>query len=116
MGAVPSPFVVLAPGARAACPHGGQMLTVIAEARVVTSGQILVTSIVPVAIAGCSFTVPPGTPHPCTLVSGAQLSKRVFVNGKPALLAPRPMLCQAVDQVPQGAPLFLQPAARVVGT
>ena len=116
MAGTPSSFVVMAPGARAACPHAGQMLTLVPEPRVVTSGKTLVTSVLPVAIAGCSFTIPSGPPHPCTFVSGVQLSRRVFVNGKPALLAPRPMLCQAADQVPQGAPLLMLVSTRVVGS
>jgi hypothetical protein len=86
------------------------------ETNVTTSGRPLVTSIFPVTIAGCSFTLPSGNPHPCTFIGGVQLSGRIFVNGRPALLAPNPMLCQAADQAPQGAPLFLQAAAKVIGT
>jgi hypothetical protein len=116
MPAVPSALVVLPPGALAICPHGGQTPTVIAESNVTASGQPVVTSILPVAIAGCSFTLPSGNPHPCTFIGGVQLSSRVVVNGRPALLAPNPMRCQAADQAPQGVPLLLQAAATVIGT
>jgi hypothetical protein len=116
MAAVPSAVVVLPPGALAACPHGGQTPTIVSEKNVMASGQPLVTSVLPVAIAGCSFTLPSGNPHPCTFVSGVQLSGRIVVNGRPALLSPNPMLCKAADQAPQGVPLLLKVAAKVVGT
>lgn len=116
MALVPTALVVLPPGALATCPHGGQTPTIVAETNVTTSGQSLVTSLLPVAIAGCSFTLPAGSPHPCAFVGGVQLATHIFVNGRPALLAPNPMLCQAADQAPQGTPLFLQPAGGVAGT
>lgn len=116
MAVKPSSLVVLPLGARAICPHAGQMPTIISEKNVLASGQALVTSVLPISITGCSFTVAPSNPHPCTFVSGVQLSTRVFVNGRPAILAPMKMLCKAADQVPQGTPLLLQVAARVVGT
>ena len=115
MSTNPTGLIVLAPGAKAVCPHGGQMLTLIAEPKVLISGQSIATSMLPIAIAGCSFTT--GTnPHPCTFVSGVQLSTRVLVNGKPVVLAPRPLLCQAADQAPQGTPLILRVTTKVVGT
>lgn len=115
MAAAPSALAVLPFGALPSCPHGGQTPTIVAESNVTTAGDRLVTSIIPVAIAGCSFTVA-SSPHPCTFVSGVQLSTRVFINGRPALLTPNPMLCRAADQAPQGTPLLLHPAANVVGT
>jgi hypothetical protein len=109
-------LVLLPPGTPAACPHGGQTPTIVPETNVMASGQALVTCVLPVAIVGCSFTLPGGSPHPCTFVSGAQPSTRVLVNGRAALLGPGPLLCQAADQVPQGAPLSLQLSTKVVAT
>ena len=112
----PSNPLVLPLGARATCPHGGQMPTIMSEKNVLASGQALVTSDLPVSITGCSFTSPPSTPHPCSFVSGVQLSTRISINGRPVLLAPKPMFCLAADQAPQGTPLFLQLAPKVAGT
>jgi hypothetical protein len=93
------------------------MPTITAAQNVRSSEMALVTSPVPVSISpSCGVTTGGSTPHPCSVVSGVQLSTRISINGRPALLAPKPMLCKAADQVPQGTPLFLKPAARVVGT
>jgi hypothetical protein len=91
------------------------MPTLIADPKVLISGQAVVTSALPIGILGCSFTTS-SNPHPCTTVNGVQLSSHVVVNGKPLILAPRPMLCQAADQAPQGAPLVLQLSTKVVAT
>jgi hypothetical protein len=113
MSGAPAAVVVLPPGALASCPHGGRLATVAPATNVTASGRPLVTSIVPAAIAGCPFTLPSGTPHPCALLSGVRLSGRVLVNGRPALLAPGPVLCLAADQAAQGPPLLLSTAPRV---
>ncbi len=118
MATNPSPLLVLPPGGVGVCPHAGQMPTLIAGAdvhKVHTSGQAVATSTLPLGIVGCSFA-PGGAAHPCTFVGGVQLSTRVTINGKPALLAAQPLLCQAADQVPQGVPLVLSTATRVVAT
>ena len=115
MATNPLPLLVLPPGGLGVCPHGGQMPSLVANAKVLAAGHPIATSPLPLGIVGCSFA-PGGAAHPCGFVSGVQASTRITVNGKPALLVAQPMLCKAPDQAPQGAPLVLTAAAKVVGT
>lgn len=115
MATNPSPLLVLPPGGVGVCPHGGQMPTLIADAKVLASGQPLATSPVPLGIVGCGFA-PGGVAHPCGFVGGVQPATRITINGKPALLVSQPLLCKAADQAPQGMPMVVSIATGVVGT
>lgn len=115
MAANPLPLLVLPPGGLGVCPHGGQMPSLVADAKVLASGQLLATSPLPLGIVGCGFA-PGGVAHPCGFVGGVQASTRITVNGKPALLVSQPLLCKAANQAPQGMPLVVTAATKVVGT
>ena len=53
------------------------------------------------SVAGCVFTLPNGTPHPCVLATLAPAA-RVQIMGSPAVVTVGPTVTRAADQVPQG--------------
>ena len=103
-------------GAQAMCPHGGQISTASSNTRVKVGGQMVATNADTSTIAGCPFTLPNGTPHPCVKVQWLVPATRVTINNNPALLQTSTALCLAADQVPQGAPQITVAQKRVKGT
>ena len=105
-------------GAAAICPHGGQITTISANARVLVSGQPVATLADQYVVAGCPFTVPAGPapkPQPCVRVQWLVPATRVFVNGQPAILQASSGLCLSVEQIPQGPPTIVATQPRVIG-
>lgn len=95
------------------CPHGGTIQTTSTNTRVLISGLPVATMTDVSVIAACSFTLPPGTPHPCVKVVWTAPATKVLINGQPALVASSQALCQAVDQAPQGPAMRVPPGPRV---
>lgn len=102
-------------GATVACPHGGQVQVVSTNARVVVSGTPVATVADQYLVAGCAFTTPGGTFHPCVRVQWLVPAARVLVNGQPAVLQASTGLALAADQAPQGPPLVVATQPRVAG-
>jgi hypothetical protein len=92
-------------GATAICPHGGQVTTIPANARVLVGGQPVATLADTYLVAGCAFTVPPTKP-----------AARVLVGGQPAILQTSTGLCQSPEQIPQGPPNVVATQVRAKGT
>lgn len=102
-------------GNPAMCPHGGQVSTVPGNPRVKVAGQPVATMADQFPIAGCAFTLPSGTPHPCVTVRWLAPAARVLAGGQPVILQTSAGLCHAADQVPQGAPIVMPGQPRVRG-
>ena len=89
-------------GATVMCAHGGQAMPAVTSQRVMVSGQPIVTRIAPYTIAGCPFTVPPGSPMPCVTAQWITASTRILSDGMPVLLMDSQAIC-----VPNGTPLMI---------
>lgn len=67
-------------------------------------------------ISGCSFTLPPSTPHPCVQVQWIVNAQRSTAAGDPALNKDSVGLCKAADGAPQGTVLINQAQAKAKGS
>ncbi len=107
------PGPVLHPGALGACMHGGQLTLQATQTRVRVSGQPVHTLDDPALVAGCPFTFPAPTYHPCVRVRWTGAATRVRVQGRPVVLQDTVGVCLAADQAPQGTPMIIQCQPRV---
>lgn len=106
---MPGPILHL--GATVTCSHGGQAIPTAPFARVLVSGQPVVTQAPPYTVAGCGF-VPPGGNGPCVTASFVTAATRVFAGGVPVVLQDSISVC-----APTGTPLIpVQAQIRVVAT
>jgi len=103
-------------GATAICPHGGQVTTISSNARVLVGGMPAATIADQSLVAGCAFTIPPGTPSPCLRVQWLVPAARVTVMGQPVLLQTSSNLCLSPAQAPQGPATVSVNQTRVVAT
>lgn len=101
-------------GAQILCPHAGQTSIASTNVRVKVGGQPVALLNDTFMIAGCPFTVPPGTPQPCLKVQWLVGSVRVKIGGMPAVLQDSSGLCLNPMQAPQGPPniVFTQPRVK----
>jgi hypothetical protein len=107
---------VLAQSAVIQCPHGVPAQAVPSQVRVTINGQPVLTSQDTFPIAGCPFTIPPGTPSPCVQVRWLVPALRVRVSGAPVLLQSSSSLCVAGTQAPQGPAVIAPVSPRVMAT
>ena len=106
---MPGPILHL--GAIVTCSHGGQALPTAPFARVLVSGQPVVTQASPYAVAGCGF-VPPGGNGPCVTGNFITVATRVLAGGVPVVLQDSISTC-----VPTATPLIaVQAQTRVIGS
>jgi hypothetical protein len=115
------PGYVVHQNAAMTCMHGGAVSVAPVQTRVLVSALAVATVPSQLTVAGCVFTLPNGTPHPCVLVKWANPASRVTVMGQPALLQAPPTgsgngVCQAADQAPQGVPNVATVQQRVIAT
>ena len=83
----------------------------VTSARVMVSGQPLVTQPAPWTIAGCPFNVS-GGPVPCVTAQWVTASTRILSDGMPVLMLDSQSVC-----IPNGTPLMiLTTQTRVTGT
>jgi hypothetical protein len=109
------PGYLLAVNSTLMCPHAGQISIVTTNSRVTLGGQPAVVQPDTFTVAGCPFTIPPGTPHPCMLAKWMVVATRVKINGNFAILKDSTALCQAADQAPQGPPNIIVTQMKVKG-
>jgi hypothetical protein len=83
---------------------------------VLVGGQPVVTLADNCLVAGCAFTVPPGTPQPCVRIQWLVPATRVLAGGQPVILQSSSGLCLSPAQVPNGPPNVLVTQVRVMGT
>jgi hypothetical protein len=93
------------------CPHGGSVSAATSNTRVKAGGDFVLRSSDTFTIAGCPFTLPPATPHPCVQVQWSLPSQHSQAAGDFALTEQSVGLCVAADQAPQGTVqiVFTQP-------
>jgi hypothetical protein len=96
------------------CPHGGTVSAVSSNTRTKAGDPVLRTSDT-FTIAGCPFTLPPSTPHPCVTVQWVVAALRTKVLGDAVLTTDSVGMCQAADQAPQGTVLVNQTQTQVSG-
>lgn len=102
----------------AMCPHGGQVQDIPTSPMVLVSGQPAGLFADQYMIAGCPFMLPatPPVPHPCMRIQWLVPALRVTSFGVPLMLMDSVGLCQAPDQMPQGAPIVSVNQPRVIAT
>lgn len=96
------PGFLLHMGATVLCAHAGQAQPTAPNPRVMVGGQPIVTQSCTYTIAGCPFTVPPGTPMPCVTGQWVTAATRVMAGGIPVLLQDSQSIC-----APNGTPLSI---------
>lgn len=109
------PGYLLDPTSTVMCPHGGPASTVPSQPRVKVMGQPVLVQPDTTTVAGCAFTVPPGTPSPCVTVRWLTAAVRVKAMGSPVLLQDSASLCSAATQAPQGPATISVVQPRVKG-
>ena len=82
------------------CPHGGQVQAVPSNTRA-KGDDYLLTQADTFTIAGCAFTIPPGSPSPCLTVQWVVADTRVTA-GAPTLSESDTGLCMNGLGAPQG--------------
>jgi hypothetical protein len=102
-------------GAVAICPHGGQVTTISANARVLASGMPVALMTDQFIVAGCTFTLPTG-PQPCVQVLWTTPAAGSLVTGQPAITAGSTGLCMAANGAPNGPAIVASTQLRVVAT
>jgi hypothetical protein len=95
------PGFLLHLGATVQCAHAGQAQPTAPNARVLVSGQPIVTQPAPYVVAGCPFSTPVG-PMPCVTAQWISGATRVTSNGMPVLLLDSQAIC-----TPNGTPLLV---------
>ena len=110
---MPGPYFHV--GAVATCPHGGQVTTISANARVLVSGTPVALMTDQYVVAGCTFALPSG-PQPCVKVLWTTPAARSTVTGQPAVTALSTGLCIAANGVPNGPAIVASTQLRVVAS
>ena len=102
-------------GAVAMCPHGGQVTTISADARVLVSGTPVALMTDQFLVAGCTFVL--GTvPQPCVMVQWTTPAAGTVVNGQPAVTAASVGLCIAANGAPNGPAIVASTQLRAVAS
>ncbi len=102
-------------GAVAMCPHGGQVTTISANARVLVSGMPVALATDQFIVAGCVFNVS-GNPQPCVQVQWMAPTVETLVTGQPAVTAVSTGLCIAANGAPNGPAIVASTQLRVVAS
>jgi hypothetical protein len=98
------------------CPHGGTVTATPSSTKVSTkSGGTVVRGTDTFTIAGCPFTLPSATPHPCMSVQWQVTATKVKDGGDFALNEASVGLCLAADQAPQGTVVIASTQTDVAG-
>jgi hypothetical protein len=96
------------------CPHGGSVTATSSNTHA-KAGDFLVRMSDTFTIAGCPFTLPSGTPHPCMTVQWVKGAVRCKAAGDFMLSQDSTGLCLAADQAPQGSVLIQSTQTRASG-
>jgi hypothetical protein len=93
---------ILQQGCTIQCPHGGQATVVAGNTKVKVDGAPALLPSDTFTIAGCPFTLPPGTPSPCVTIQWSAEATKAKINGTGPLLDTSVGLCKAATQAVQG--------------
>jgi hypothetical protein len=105
---------ILDAGCSIQCPHGGKATIVPGQTHVKVGGNYALLASDTMVIAGCPFTVPPGTPMPCVSIQWTAPATRV-IAGSPVLLETSVGLCLNAMSAPQGTALVSGPQQKATG-
>lgn len=97
------------------CPHGGTVSVTSSNTKARADGAFVARPGDTFTIAGCPFTLPSGTAHPCVRVQWTVAALRNKAASDAALTRDSVGLCLAADSAPQGTVLVQQTQARVRG-
>jgi hypothetical protein len=97
------------------CPHGGSVSISTTNTRAKADGGFIARATDTFTIAGCPFTLPSGTPHPCVRVDWVTSARRVDAAHGDALVEDSVGLCLAADGAPQGTVLVANTQLRAKG-
>jgi hypothetical protein len=97
------------------CPHGGTVSSTTSNTKVKAAGDFVLCQADTFTIAGCPFTLPPGTPHPCVQVQWVQAALKSQVESNFPLNEDSVGLCVAADQAPQGTVQISSAQPQVTG-
>jgi hypothetical protein len=87
------------------CPHGGQVIVVPSQQKVLLGSQPALLAADAASIAGCAFMV--GTkPQPCLTVQWQGLATKVKINNQAPLLQTSVGLCKSAEGMVQGTVLM----------
>lgn len=108
-------IAILNQGCTIMCPHGGQATVVPGNTRVKVGGGFALLATDTFIVAGCPFTVPPGSPMPCLTIQWTAPATRDTVSGTPVLLQTSVGLCLNATNAPQGTAIVSGVQPRVTG-
>lgn len=92
---------ILQQGVTIQCPHGGMVVIVPSQAKVMLNSAPALLSSDAAQVAGCVFMV--GTkPQPCVTVQWSAEATRVQVNNQAPLLATSVGMCKSAEGIVQG--------------
>jgi hypothetical protein len=97
------------------CPHGGVVTAITTNTVAQAGGAYVVRSSDTFMIAGCLFTLPSGTPHPCMTVQWVVSAVMNQVLNDSVLTEDSVGMCLAADQTPQGPVMVSFTQAEVSG-
>ena len=97
------------------CPHGGSVSAVTSNTVAKAGGDFIVRLGDTYTIAGCPFTLPNGTPHPCVRVQWMTSALMCKAANDSPLTKDSQSLCQAADSAPQGAVQISNTQMQVTG-
>jgi hypothetical protein len=97
------------------CPHGGSVSISSTNTHTKAGGAFVARKTDTFTIAGCAFTLPSGTPHPCMRVSWMTSALQVDADHGDALADDSVGLCLAADGAPQGTVLVSSTQMRAKG-
>ena len=93
---------LLGDGSQLQCPHGGTVSITSSNSKSKANGEAILRSSDTFTVSGCSFTLPPATPHPCVQVNWVQTATKCKAGGDAALTKGGVGMCVAADQAVQG--------------
>lgn len=100
-------------GASAKCSHGGSVSISPGSSKVKVDGKAAAIKSDTFTIAGCTFTIPPSKPSPCTKIKWLTAATKVKIEGQAAILSDGNALCQSAEQAPQGPPTISSTQTKV---
>lgn len=96
------------------CPHGGQVLQIPSQSKVLANEQPVLLPTDAMTVAGCPFVIGI-VPHPCVTVQWTAVATKSTVQQQAPLLATSVGLCQGPDGAPQGTVIMTGFQTKVLG-
>lgn len=97
------------------CPHGGMVSATSSNSVAKADGAYILRGSDTFTIAGCPFTLPSGSPHPCVKVMWQVTAMKHKAAGELCLTSDSTGLCVAADNAPQGTVMIGNTQMKVEG-